>query len=246
MILYSLRLYVDFAGYSAIAIGISTWFVLPAMENFRQPYYSQSITEFWTRWHISLSSWLRDYLFFPLSRFLIARFGNKRSFPIQLFSLFVTMLATGIWHGSSLTFVVWGALHGLYVTAERLIGRLQPRSQDDNGWIKRVKTLADILATQLLVAIGWVFFRANSLSDGIEFVRHLFMPGYAIPGSWWIRVLTSLSILVIFDGLLLKGAGAMAFWELRLPMRVGLLVGLLLVLIIYSGAVHAPFVYAGF
>jgi D-alanyl-lipoteichoic acid acyltransferase DltB (MBOAT superfamily) len=247
MIFYSIRLYSDFAGYSAMAIGVSTWFGLPAMQNFRQPYFSQSITEFWTRWHISLSSWLRDYLFFPLSRYLAESFGSKQIFLIQLFSLFITMLATGIWHGSKLTFVVWGALHGFYMIGERLLGRIQPLTQQRGIWQTRVNILGNILVTQFAVAIGWVIFGSKSLADAQLFFSRLFSANFAVDTAWWISVFMAVFLVLVFDLLLMQAKNEVAaFWELKLHWRVVLLTVWLMVLVIFSDTNHTAFVYASF
>src|SRR5262249_30192460 len=141
IILFGIQLYADFAGYSAIAVGISHLFVMPATENFRQPYLSQSVIEFWTRWHISLSSWFRDYLFFPLSRFLLKRWGSRHSALIQVLSYMVTMTATGLWHGFAPTFLVWGALHGIYMSSENLVARYMGPPISKNVWQIRLNVL---------------------------------------------------------------------------------------------------------
>jgi alginate O-acetyltransferase complex protein AlgI len=144
---YTMQLFFDFSGYSDMAIGLGGMMGLRFMENFRQPYLSASITEFWQRWHISLSSWLRDYLYIPLG-------GNRRGLARTCVNLLAVMLIGGLWHGAAFTFVLWGAWHGVLLLIERL-RRDAPRA----GTLPRPIAIA---LTMLLVVIGWVLFRAPS------------------------------------------------------------------------------------
>jgi alginate O-acetyltransferase complex protein AlgI len=246
IVLLSIRLYADFAGYSAIAKGISTWFGLPAMENFRQPYFAQSVVEFWTRWHISLSTWLRDYLFYPLTRTLLRRWGSARGYTVQIIGYFVTMLATGLWHGANWTFIVWGGLHGIYMVVEGFIARARPDSDRGGPWQQRFSALGNILVTQIAVALAWVIFYAPTVPDAVRFLGRLLTPTYNVDAIWWARLLYPISLLLLVDLLLSRGANALVFWRLQLPWRVALCVLLLIVLFIVGGPESAPFVYFRF
>jgi alginate O-acetyltransferase complex protein AlgI len=144
--LFSFQIYGDFAGYSLIAIGSSRLMGISLMQNFNRPYFAASIHDFWRRWHISLSTWFRDYLYIPLG-------GNRATKPRWLFNLFFTFLVSGLWHGANWTFIIWGALHGFYLIIEALT---RARSR---------KGIPSILLTYLLVNLAWVFFRANSITD---------------------------------------------------------------------------------
>lgn len=147
MIAYSAQLYFDFSGYSDMAIGLGLMMGFRFMENFNQPYISQSITEFWRRWHISLSTWLRDYLYVPLG-------GNRHGTFNTYRNLLLTMLLGGFWHGANWTFMVWGAWHGCWLAIERALGvNAAPKSINALRWA----------FTLLLVMLGWVVFRAESL-----------------------------------------------------------------------------------
>jgi alginate O-acetyltransferase complex protein AlgI len=157
VIAYTWQIYGDFAGYSLIAIGLARLLGYEFEPNFRRPYAARSLSDFWTRWHISLSSWLRDYLYIPL--------GGNRGGPRQTArNLMITMLLGGLWHGAAWTFVAWGALHGAALIAQR---RLAPAGD----WIARLPgggPLRDALGwllTMGVVVVGWVLFRAQSLSD---------------------------------------------------------------------------------
>ena len=147
MIAYTAQLYFDFSGYSDMAIGLGLMMGFRFMENFNQPYISQSITEFWRRWHISLSTWLRDYLYVPLG-------GNRHCTFNTYRNLFLTMLLGGFWHGANWTFLIWGAWHGTWLAIERALG------------VKAAPTVFNPLKwafTLLLVMLGWVIFRAENL-----------------------------------------------------------------------------------
>lgn len=163
-IFFAFQIYYDFSGYSDIAIGSARVMGFDLMENFRQPYFSRSVREFWQRWHISLSTWFRDYLYIPLG-------GNRVSFRRNLLNLMIVFVVSGLWHGANWTFIIWGALHGGYIVLETLY----------NHWDKRpqVQETAQIIwlqrgATFLLVLFAWIFFRANTVADASYVIANLF------------------------------------------------------------------------
>ena len=149
---YTLQIYFDFSGYSDMAIGIGLMLGFRLPENFLHPYASRSITEFWRRWHVSLSSWFRDYLYIPL--------GGSRGGPVRTYlNLGIVFLLCGLWHGAAWTFVLWGAFHGLLLVVERLgVGRL----------LKRAPAALSIPFTVLMVALGWVLFRALDVQHALH------------------------------------------------------------------------------
>lgn len=151
---YTLQIYFDFSGYSDMAIGLARLFGFQFLENFRHPYVAQSITDFWRRWHISLSSWFRDYLYIPLG-------GNRGSKGRTYANLFIVFLLCGLWHGASLTFVVWGAYHGMFLVIER-VGLA--------AWLDRRVALVRHVYVMLVVIVGWVFFRAESFGQASHFL----------------------------------------------------------------------------
>ncbi len=154
---YTLQIYFDFSGYSDMAIGLGKMFGFDFCENFRYPYISASIREFWRRWHISLSTWFRDYLFIPL--------GGSRLSPLRTyFNLVVVFFLCGLWHGASWNFVVWGLFHGLFAIWERL-GLLQ--IIEKRQWLSPLGHIY----TLLVVMVGWVFFRADRLGDASAFLQ---------------------------------------------------------------------------
>lgn len=152
---YTLQIYCDFSGYSDMAIGIALLLGFRFPANFDSPYQSASITEFWRRWHITLSFWLRDYLYIPLG-------GNRVPLWRNYFNLFITMVIGGLWHGASWLFVLWGAWHGLLLVFHKLFMRLRGNRKDKPA--NKVAHVLGVLLTFHLVAIGWVFFRADSLT----------------------------------------------------------------------------------
>lgn len=156
LLLFSIQIYADFSGYSSIARGTAKLLGIELMKNFEQPYLSRNITEFWRRWHISLSSWLKDYLYISLGG---NRYGIKRTYA----NLMITMLLGGLWHGASWNFVIWGGLHGLYLAIHKYY--LQGKKVDDeyhyNGFTSFVKFIFQVSVTYILVLFTWLFFRAT-------------------------------------------------------------------------------------
>ena len=158
-IFFAFQIYGDFSAYSDIAIGTAKILGFDLMLNFRQPYFAQSVREFWARWHISLSTWFRDYLYIPLG-------GNRVPFARHLLNLMIVFVVSGLWHGASWTFVIWGALHGLYIVVENVLSH--------RGIEFKVPAILKIAITFGLVTFAWIFFRANSFSDALYVVTHLF------------------------------------------------------------------------
>ena len=171
-ILFTFQIYCDFSGYSDIAIGCARLFNIDLMKNFDSPYMSTSIRQFWRRWHISLSTWFRDYVYIPLG-------GSRVSGARHVFNSMVTMLVSGLWHGANWTFVVWGGLHGLYQVIEGALkkGRLgfifDAQFTEKQRIRKRIYAVGQGLVTSALVSFAWIFFRADSLSDAFYVITHL-------------------------------------------------------------------------
>ncbi len=165
---FAFQIYCDFSGYSDIARGVSRVYGIELMNNFDAPYLSKSISEFWTRWHISLSTWFRDYVYIPLG-------GNRVSLGRNFFNLFFVFLLSGFWHGANWTFIVWGGLHGLYLIA----GRLWAISRKRLGMAGEPSLLRQMLAILLtfhLVLIAWVFFRAKDVATAFDITRRMLTP----------------------------------------------------------------------
>jgi len=163
--LFAVQIYCDFSGYSHIAIGAARVMGVDLMQNFDAPYFARSITDFWRRWHISLSTWFRDYVYIPLG-------GNRTVKWRWYYNLFITFLLSGIWHGANWTFVIWGALHGFYLVFAVVSAPLRERVNGSLG-IKRSPRLLAFLQTMTtfgLVCFGWIFFRANNVADAFTVI----------------------------------------------------------------------------
>ncbi len=159
-IFYSLQLFYDFSGYSDMAIGLGSIFGFKFLENFNYPYISKSITEFWRRWHISLSTWFKEYLYIPLG-------GNRKGNVRTYVNLFLVFLATGFWHGASWNFIFWGLWHGVFIIFEKM-----------TGWHKESKSRiisgAQHIYTIFVFVIGWVMFRAENMSYATDYIKNMF------------------------------------------------------------------------
>ncbi|MGZ4034012.1 MAG: MBOAT family O-acyltransferase [Bacteroidia bacterium] len=166
--LFSFQIYYDFSGYSDIALGSAKVMGFKLMKNFDRPYSSKSISEFWSRWHISLSTWFRDYLYISLG-------GNRVSVPRWFFNLFFVFIVSGFWHGANWTFIIWGALHGIYLICAIIYNKIRKVPPDDSisGKKNFIRTTFSIVSTFFLVAIAWIFFRANNVHDAAYILKKI-------------------------------------------------------------------------
>jgi len=163
---YSLQIYFDFSGYSDIAIGISKMLGFDFDKNFDIPYISKNVTEFWKRWHISLSSWLQDYLYIPLG-------GNRKGKTRTYINLFLTMLIGGLWHGANYTFIIWGMLHGIALIIHKLYMNFRKTKFNDisNNMLYRIICM---VMTFIFVSFCWIFFRADTFNDALNIIQRMF------------------------------------------------------------------------
>lgn len=196
---YSLQIFFDFSGYSDMAIGLGSMFGFKFMENFNLPYISSSITEFWRRWHISLSTWFKEYIYIPLG-------GNRKGKIRTFINLWVVFLVTGIWHGAAWNFVIWGIFHGFFIFIERL---------GFKKLLDKTKILGH-LYTLLVVLNGWVIFRAPSLKYGINYLKVMYLGNnsVALPTQLY-TVVNNKFVAVLIIAILLSGILQVAWGKIE-------------------------------
>ena len=211
---FAIQIYCDFSGYSDIARGIGQTFGIQLMKNFEQPYLARNPVDFWRRWHISLSTWFRDYLYFPLG-------GNRSSRLTHFRNLFIVFVVSGLWHGANWTFVVWGAFHGMGIILYLIYSQSGAQKYFpvfSRPWVGTALTFS-------MVTVGWVFFRANSVSEALYVLTHLFdfstIGTEPVWGKSTLMIsLAGLIVLFIGDYLIEKKLEP-KFFELAVPVRWG-------------------------
>ena len=212
---FAFQIYCDFSGYTDIAIGSARVLGYDLMQNFNLPYLARSISEFWQRWHISLSTWFRDYVYFPLG-------GNRVSARRWAFNIMVVFALSGLWHGANWTFLIWGALHGGYYLLEKHVGPYAGDLFQLCGIPQRVRVLLQTLITFHLVLFAWIFFRAGSLHDALFIVQRICSDlaspiylGYSSVGT--MLGLTLILMLIVVQWLQYKNRLPLYFSGVRLP-----------------------------
>ena len=199
-VLFAFQIYGDFSGYSDIAIGTARLFGFSLMTNFAFPYFSRDIAEFWRRWHISLSTWFRDYLYIPLG-------GSRVRKSLQVRNVMIIFLVSGFWHGANWTFLAWGALHGLFFLPLLLFNLNRKYVSED---ALRIRHLLKIGLTFGIVCLAWVFFRADSISEAIQFLGHIFEMN-----SMNLEVFTKSSKYLLFSVIIGMSILLMLYFEFR-------------------------------
>lgn len=234
---FSGQIFFDFSGYSLCAIGAAMTFGFILPDNFRFPYAAIGFSDFWQRWHISLSSWLRDYLYIPLG-------GNRKGVLRTYGNLMITMLLGGLWHGASWRFVAWGGLHGLYLAVERYLVR---RLGDAAVFTTGIAGFLLAMVTFLLVSLTYVFFRAQDFSDAFHLLTIMFGSSglQLLPFSQLLQVVVTLLLLIIGQWLLRDGS--LEALAARMPqfLRIAILAGALIILSLHTGGDRA-FIYFQF
>ena len=223
---YAFQIYCDFSGYSDIAVGVSRILGFESMKNFDFPYFSKSITEFWSRWHISLSSWLRDYLFLPIAYATMRKIKGEKMLAVKVetwgyfVGIFFTMLLGGLWHGASWTFVIWGGLYGIYQMFAYASKRLRKKIVKKIG-LQRLPWLHSALSVFItfnLVSFAWIFFRAASFRNALTYIGQI---GFHLPEDGSVHLFYNLILLLFF--LLIeffyKNSDRIVFWQ-RFPRPV--------------------------
>ena len=249
-IAYMLQIYFDFSAYSDMAVGLGLMFGFHFKENFNYPYISTSIREFWRRWHISLSTWFKEYLYIPLG-------GNRKGKVRTVINKFIVFLATGIWHGANWTFIFWGLYHGIFQMIEEFVRSLTGKGKKDAdakpGLIAR--GLGHIYAV-LVVMVGFVFFRADTLSQGFFWVKEMFAGAFTanVSDAVWnelllLPLMTPLNICVLIAGVILSAPLKEKLQKYSVLDKISWVVTpLLLILCIMNlaGGTYNPFIYFRF
>jgi alginate O-acetyltransferase complex protein AlgI len=263
LLAYSFALFNDFAGYTGIVRGISLWFGIDLTNNFNLPYFSRNFTEFWSRWHISLSNWLRDYLFFPISRALMKRFPKRDHLLNILVPPLATMLVSGMWHGLGWNLLVWGGLHGIYQVLERLPSLFHASVPLDQR--PRWRNALGVVVTFTLTLLAWLPFRMNLATAWVylQGIFHWVRPDLFLFGRYlkaetpWLSwsplnlpnpiLLLLLALALTFDLILRSHSGEKDLWAL--PRWLQVLLEVLLALTLLASVfvdTTAPFVYQAF
>jgi D-alanyl-lipoteichoic acid acyltransferase DltB (MBOAT superfamily) len=193
IILFSFQIYADFYGYSTIAVGSAKLLGISIMDNFKTPYLSKSISEFWSRWHISLSTWFRDYLYIPLG-------GNKVTLAKWSLNIMIVFMVSGLWHGANWTFVLWGALHGLVFILEKYFSKLFSFNVNEKWSLMNVVL---VFKTFIITSFIWIFFRAKDFDNAKQIIKGLFKPdGWSLPNTQLLYPFLFVLLIILSDVLL--------------------------------------------
>jgi alginate O-acetyltransferase complex protein AlgI len=235
--LFSFQIYADFYGYSTIAVGCARLLGVDIMDNFKTPYLSRSISEFWSRWHISLSSWFRDYLYIPLG-------GNRVKIPRWSLNILIVFMISGLWHGASWTFVVWGAFHGIMLLLERYFSiAFKIDIYKSNRFVSAIL----IIKTFILTSFAWIFFRATSFKNASEVLETIFKnPGVQGPEISYFIPLLFVAILIISDIFLYNSRIDKKLNQFRMPLRWAVYTIIIFCLMALSGTQKFAFIYFQF
>lgn len=234
---FAFQIYCDFSGYSDIAIGTAKLFGFRLIDNFRYPYFAANITEFWRRWHISLSTWFRDYVYVPLGG---SRHGPRR----RVAAVMATFLVSGLWHGANWTFVVWGALHALYYLIELLVVRRFGKPESSRKWWH---SWASTAVTFVGVTIAWVFFRAPSVSAALDILHRIAVdvPTFVLPEGQG-RRLVLVGLFLLAEASQRKHPHPLLLPKVEPRLRWAAVYLALLVVIVFGRFAHEPFIYFQF
>jgi D-alanyl-lipoteichoic acid acyltransferase DltB (MBOAT superfamily) len=247
---FAVQIYCDFSGYSDIAIGAAHLLGFDLMTNFSQPYFARSISEFWRRWHISLSTWFRDYVYSPLG-------GNRVATGQRYANLLLVFAVSGLWHGAAWTFVIWGALHGVYLVLSQVLAPARGAVATALGLarVPRLVALTQTVWVFLLVLIGWVFFRAQTFGDAVHVLTHAHVLGgfrtddlfaLGLPRFEMLLAFVMIAVVMVVDWLLLRRPPRLqALWARR-PVRWACLAGCFYGVVFFGVFAKVQFIYFQF
>lgn len=248
--LFSFQILADFAGYTNMARGMARVLGIELAENFNQPYFAKDVNEFWNRWHTSLSTWLRDYIFYPVMRFMRKNMRWVGAFISMVVPPIITMLVSGVWHGVGVQFIVWGFVHGIYLVLSTWTGNWRKRvlSREKLGWSVWITDLAQVLISFHLVTAAWVLFRANSLTESRLVFSQIvnLAPKFDTIDPFYFGLAVFL-VLVLMIGEHLHGKQVRQ-WYARQPraLRWGIYIVAIIALLYFGVFEETDFIYAQF
>ena len=240
--LFAFQIYGDFSGYSDIAIGVSRFFGFNLKQNFAFPYFSRDIAEFWRRWHISLSTWFRDYIYIPLG-------GSRGSLNKKIRNVFIIFLVSGFWHGANWTFIIWGGLNALYFLPLLLTNknRVNTNIVAENKLLPSFKEILQMTNTFFITLLAWVFFRADSVTHAIEYLQSIFTVSlFSKPAIIPFTVLFLVIVFIIIEWLGRHGEYALeGVDKINKPLRWSIYMVLIMLMFLFTGEEQA-FIYFQF
>lgn len=239
-ILFAFQIYSDFSGYSDIAIGLGKLLGFDLMNNFSMPYFSRNIIEFWRRWHISLSTWFRDYVYIPLG-------GSKVTKGRQYLNSFITFLVSGLWHGANWTYVIWGGLHGFYYIFYAILGvEKNPSETIFKKFTSKLKETILILTNFLLVSFAWIFFRSDNLDQAISIIAKIFSSSIYYPVSSQKAYLPILILFILVEWLQRKKEHVLKLDQIPYYLRYPIYIITVLFILVFMAGSDKSFIYFQF
>lgn len=241
-VLFAFQIYGDFSGYSDIALGVSKLFGIELLKNFAFPYFSRDIAEFWRRWHISLSSWFRDYLYIPLG-------GSKGGLMMKIRNTFIIFLVSGFWHGANWTFIIWGGLNALYFMPLLISNKNRQNLEvvAMGRFIPSLREIFQISVTFALTCFAWIFFRAESVSQAVDYIKRIFSSTlFSIPHQLPYKVLALIVLMLIIEWLNRTKVHGLEIERFNPWVRRILYIGILYIILRYANFGNNEFIYFQF
>lgn len=244
VVFFAFQIYGDFSGYSDMALGIARLFGFNLMTNFKTPYFSRDIAEFWRRWHISLTTWFRDYVYIPIG-------GSKNGKGKAILNTFIVFIVSGFWHGANWTFIAWGSLNALFFIPLLLLNKNRSNLNtvaEERGYPNLIEVF-QISTTFILICISWVLFRSESLTDAIHYLTHIFDPGKGV-GNIEVGIsllLVIIAVLIYFDWNFRTEVVPFSNWTKSLPKRYSAYLIVILLIAFYGAYINPQsFIYFQF
>ncbi|MEY8758558.1 MBOAT family O-acyltransferase [Chryseobacterium tongliaoense] len=241
-ILFAFQIYGDFSGYSDIALGVSRLFGIELLKNFAFPYFSRDIAEFWRRWHISLSSWFRDYLYIPLG-------GSKGGLLMKIRNTFIIFLVSGFWHGANWTFLIWGGLNALYFMPLLVTNKNRQNLEVAamGKFLPSVKEIFQILITFLLTCFAWIFFRAESVAQAISYIKKIFSNTLlTVPQPFPVKILALTAVMFVIEWINREKVHGLKIERFSPWVRRGVYIVIIYIIVRYANFGNNEFIYFQF